>query len=142
MPTLTIIRGLPGSGKSTLARYLVEKEPNTIHVEADMFHHVNGKYSFDANWIEESHRWCQLQAIKELRNGKNVVVANTFTQLWELDAYFDFVYRFPGIEVKVLKCIGDWGSVHGIPEAVEAAMASRWQDYPGEEPIYTMEVEE
>jgi len=42
MSKLILVRGLPGSGKSTFAKTF-----GCLHVEADMFYIVGGKYRFD-----------------------------------------------------------------------------------------------
>ena len=86
---LRLIRGLPGSGKTTLA-----KQYNCLHLEADMYFIKNGQYSFDKHQLQNAHQWCLLQTEIALKNNMDVVVSNTFTQLWELERYIKLAVRY------------------------------------------------
>lgn len=123
MSKLTIIRGLPGSGKSTLARTYP-----CLHVEADMYHTRDGKYQFDVNRIRDAHQWCQSITRWGLAMGADVVVANTFTTLKEIRPYLDMTWG----SLEVIKCVGEYGSVHDVPEDTLKKMKQRWQDFDGE----------
>ena len=85
MKNLILLRGLPGSGKSTLAKTF----QGAAHFEADMYFTTpEGEYKFDPSKLRLAHEWCQrnvdlVMSIKE----KDVVVSNTFTQEWEMEAY-------------------------------------------------------
>ena len=85
MKNLILLRGLPGSGKSTLAKTF----QGAAHFEADMYFVDDaGNYNFDPSKLRLAHEWCQrnvdlVMSIKE----KDVVVSNTFTQEWEMEAY-------------------------------------------------------
>lgn len=89
MKTLILLRGLPGSGKSTLAKMICSQ-----HVEADMFFIQDGEYKFDASKLRQAHEWCQGKAEAWMRNGYNVVVSNTFTQEWEMEAYYKLAEKY------------------------------------------------
>lgn len=80
---LICIRGLPGSGKTTLA---IELHHHWM-VSADDFFIENGEYIFDPSRLGEVHAKCQNQARDLLKQGKLVVVHNTFSQRWELEPY-------------------------------------------------------
>lgn len=123
MSKLTIIRGLPGSGKTTLARTIP-----ALHVEADMFFMRNGKYEYNPKRIKEAHTWCQSVARFALGYGADVVVSNTFTTLKEIEPYLSMTWD----KLEVIKCVGEFGSVHDVPEETLAKMKARWQDYEGE----------
>lgn len=123
MSKLTIIRGLPGSGKSTLA-----KTYPCLVVEADMFFQRNGQYVFNANHIRDAHSHCQSVVRMGLAWGADVVVANTFTTLKEMRPYLDMTWD----SLEVIKCVGEYGSVHNVPEDTIKKMKQRWQDYEGE----------
>lgn len=89
---LTLIRGLPGSGKTTYAKCLlyVNGRQNTLHIEADQwFEDAGGAYRFDASQLPKAHKWCQTHAEMSLKAGFNVIVSNTFTQIWEMQPYID-----------------------------------------------------
>lgn len=123
MTKLVLIRGLPGSGKSTLAKSM----DGYIHLEADMYHvDGEGNYAFNAQYIKDAHKWCQTTALVFLRNGKNVVVSNTFTQKWEMDPYLQ-MKDFCDCDVSVIECTGDYGNVHNVPADVIEKMKLRWE---------------
>jgi predicted kinase len=127
--TLYLIRGLPGVGKSSLAERL-----QVQHVEADMFHIVDGVYAFDLNRIKEAHEWCQTRARQMLADG-DVVVSNTFTTRWEIAPYYDIaaVQRVPArvCEITITSRLTDADlaarTVHSVPVETIRAMRERWE---------------
>lgn len=122
MQCLILIRGLPGSGKSTMAKAFT----GFTHLEADMFHMVNGEYKFDASKIKDAHAWCQHQCEVALRHGENVVVSNTFTQYWEMKFYRELAITL-NIPCHTMTCEGWFDSVHNVPQEVIASMRDRWE---------------
>ncbi len=122
---LVLIRGLPGSGKSTMAKALARA--GFEHFEADTYHLNNeGDYCFDRAKAKAAHEWCQQETRKTLERGKQVVVSNTFTQLWEMAPYFDMAKAL-GIEPNVLEAKGNWQNVHDVPAEVMEHMRARWE---------------
>ncbi len=89
MKKLFLLRGLPGSGKLTVAKSL--SNALTGHVEADMYFMRNGKYEFDASKLRQAHAWCQNQVEKWMGpyGLDEIIVSNTFTQKWEMEAYYN-----------------------------------------------------
>jgi predicted kinase len=125
MPELVLIRGLPGSGKSTLAK---EMFPKHKHFEADMyFTDAEGNYNYDPAKAKDAHQWCLAMTKVNLEHGYDVVVSNTFTQAWELDAYFELK-----IPLKIYKATGAFESIHGVPVEVIQKMKDRFEDIPSE----------
>jgi predicted kinase len=126
--TLVIIRGLPGSGKSTMARGLKDEAGFPYyHVEADMYFIKDGVYHFNGINIADAHTWCHKQVAKALENGLNVVVSNTFTQMWEIMPYIDMCAKLK-IPYKIVEAKGNYGSIHNIPEAAMNHMRNRWEE--------------
>lgn len=84
MKSLFLLRGLPGSGKSTLA-----KQIGGMHLEADMyFVDAEGNYNFDASKIKDAHNWCRHTTMELMKSETSpVIISNTFTQEWEMEAY-------------------------------------------------------
>lgn len=130
MSKLLLIRGTPGSGKTTLAKTVYVPQ-GYVHLEADMFFERSGEYKFDPTLLGKAHGWCQWETIKYLKEGKNVVVTNTFTRLKEIKDYVN-IANGNSIELIVIHAQGNFKNVHGVPEDKLAAMKARWQPYPGE----------
>jgi len=120
---LFLLRGLPGSGKSTLAKMICNQ-----HVEADMFFMQDGEYKFDATKLKQAHAWCQDRTESWMKKGYNVVVSNTFTQEWEMDAYYKLAKQY-GYRVHSLIVENRHGGVneHGVPEDKLEQMKNRFE---------------
>lgn len=139
---LFIIRGIPGSGKSTYVEEVLHpKFSNLVHIEADMyFYNKDGEYEFDPSKLSEAHEWCYETAKHELlglehpdmpSRKRNVAVANTFTQKWEMEKYLELA-TYEGVEVKVIRLENRFENIHGVPEEAIKKMQDRFEDYPGE----------
>lgn len=126
---LVLIRGLPGSGKSTYA-----KKIGCYHVEADMYHCVDGEYVFDGSRSRLAHNWCQKSAMFAMEQGMDVAVSNTFTQKWEIQPYLDMAAK-TGHKVKIVRMIKEYGTVHGVPAETMHKMRERFEKMEGEEEV-------
>ena len=123
MKELILLRGLPGSGKSTLANLICNQ-----HVEADMFFMKEGEYKFEASKLKQAHEWCQDKTEAWMRNGYNVVVSNTFTQEWEMDAYYKLAEKY-GYRVHslIVENRHDGLNEHGVPADKLEQMKNRFE---------------
>jgi predicted kinase len=126
---LYIVRGVPGSGKSTLAKMLVG-DKDYCHKEADMyFVDSDGNYKFNPTKLKEAHNWCreEIEFVMKYEHSP-VVVSNTFTQEWEMDAYYELAKQY-GYRVHSIIVENRHGGVneHGVPEDKLQAMKDRFQ---------------
>lgn len=123
MSKLTLIRGIPGSGKSTLAKCL----PHTRHLEADMFFlDDEGNYNFNPRLLKGAHVWCQLETADALKvKDCQVIVSNTFTQLWEIEPYINLALEH-NVRVQIVTCTGKYKSIHNVPEEAIQRLTERF----------------
>lgn len=125
---LILIRGLPGSGKSTLAKKL-SSSLGYQWFEADTYFYKEGDYKFIPADVPKAHELCRQLTQHALSNGCSVIVSNTFSRLWEMEPYLA-IARHLGINITVMECQGNYGSVHGVPEETIQKMKERWEKYP------------
>ena len=125
MNNLILVRGVSGAGKSTIAPMF----KNAVLVSTDdFFLDEYGEYVFDANSLVINHQFCQI-AVKMMMkdNEELIVVHNTFTADWEMDAYFDLA-REHGYAVHTIIVENRHGSknVHDVPQDVIKAQKERF----------------
>ena len=121
---LYLLRGIPGSGKSTLAKSL-----GGCHVEADMYFMNDGEYKFDPSKLSEAHQWCQNKTASYMHtNWPRIVVSNTFTQEWEMQAYYDLAEKY-GYRIYSLIVENRHRGIneHGVPANKVQHMKDRFQ---------------
>lgn len=123
MSELVLLRGAPGSGKSTFAAVLARQ--GFLHLEADHWM-INDRYEyeFNPNLLKYCHAQCLERTKVVLARDRNVVVANTFTRLWELEPYLQLSYR-----TTVMKMEGIFTNVHGVPAEKVQAMRERYEPH-------------
>lgn len=121
---LVLIRGVPGSGKSTHAKLLKSIRLNpTKHFEADDYWKDR---EFDPKYLHLAHKQCQENTRKALEEGYDVIVANTFTRIWEMQPYINMV------EPVVYRMTKEYGSIHNVPQKTIDKMKQRFEDFEGE----------
>ena len=118
---LVIIRGIPGSGKTTLAK---ESYYDFVLCEADQYFETENGYEYDRNKIKDAHAFCLDKVKQNLEKGKDVVVANTFVKLWEIEPYLKL-----GNPTKVGETIGEYESIHNVPKDVVERMKKQFEQY-------------
>ena len=133
MKELILLRGLPGSGKSTLAKVIASEY---IICEADQyFIDKDGNYNFDANKLKDAHEWCRTRVETFMSDNQaneqfysTIVVSNTFTQEWEMKAYYELAEKY-GYRVHSVIVENRHGnkSVHNVPDASMGNMRNRFQ---------------
>jgi len=125
MNNLILVRGVSGSGKSTIAPMF----ENAVLVSTDdFFLDEYGEYIFDANSLVINHQFCQLAVRMMMQDDeKLIVVHNTFTADWEMDAYFDLAKEH-GYAVHTIIVENRHGSknVHDVPQDVVKAQKERF----------------
>jgi predicted kinase len=129
---LILLRGLPGSGKSTLAKTILQlrstDEPEVLSAD-DFFEDKEGDYNFDPTKLKEAHNYCQFRCSERMRQQKaKIVVANTFTQEWEMDEYFKMAERYNyRVHTVIVENRHGNENVHGVPEDKLQQMKNRFQ---------------
>ena len=125
MNNLILVRGVSGAGKSTIAPMF----KNAVLVSTDdFFLDEYGDYVFDANSLVINHQFCQLAVRMMMKDNEElIVVHNTFTADWEMDAYFDLA-RKHGYAVHTIIVENRHGSknVHDVPKDVVKAQIERF----------------
>ena len=130
---LTLVRGLPGSGKSTFANTIT----NQFSVcEADkFFYDEEGNYNFDATKLREAHEWCRNAVETRMKDNQanpqfypEIVVSNTFTQKWEMEAYYKLAEQY-GYKVFsiIVENRHDGVNQHGVPADKLEQMKNRFE---------------
>ena len=129
---LILLRGLPGSGKSTLAKIILQlrstDEPEILSAD-DFFENKEGDYNFDPTKLKEAHNYCQFRCSERMRQQKaKIVVANTFTQEWEMDEYFKMAERYNyRVHTVIVENRHGNENIHGVPEDKLQQMKNRFQ---------------
>lgn len=127
---LIIVRGLPGSGKSTLAEIIISQYSDNDICSADEFRfNDDGEYEFDSSKIKETHRNCENKCALKMSKGISpIVVDNTFTQDWEMEAYFSLakIYNYR-VHTIIVENRHGGENVHGCPSHKIKVMRKRFQ---------------
>ena len=118
-PRLQIIRGLPGSGKSTLA---INRYPNLLRLETDMFFTRAGRYTFTLPLNARAVKWFNRTVGAILRTGMDFVVTGVFAAHTERLGKTIEAALVRGYEVWVKTLTSSYGDVHGVPKAHYNAM--------------------
>lgn len=151
---LIAITGLPGSGKSTFARdhFNASAQPGArvrLFETDELFYQMNlngsKSYVFDPAKLAEYHMLNQRRVKRWLEvNPTGVaVVANTFSQHWELETYIGIACETRH-QVRVYYCdpapltLEDLAehNIHGVPLETIKAMKDRWEPIPAAITVY------
>jgi hypothetical protein len=129
---LILLRGIPGSGKTTLAEIILQNPSNSkpeILSADDFFINQEDEYIFDSAKIKEAHNYCQFRCSERMRqNISRIVVANTFTQKWEMDIYYDMAERYNyRIHSIIVENRHGNENIHGVPSEKINKMKERFE---------------
>ena len=130
---LILLRGLPGSGKSTLAHTILSTPGRTEIADVlstdDFFINENGDYIFNGAKIKEAHNDCQVRCAERMKMGiGKIVVANTFTQEWEMEPYFTMAQRYHyRVHSVIVENRHNGKNIHGVPEDKVEVMKNRFE---------------
>jgi len=135
---LILLRGVSGAGKSTVAELFTD----AVIISTDDYFLVNGIYSFDANSLIENHIKCQ-NAVEDVMKAahdlifesltpgplKNtIVVHNTFTKEWEMEAYFVLADKYKyTVHTLVVENRHGSESIHDVPQDKVDAQRRRFE---------------
>jgi predicted kinase len=128
---LILLRGLPGAGKTTLAKIILQlpnnDEPEVLSAD-DFFINEKGEYEFDSQKIKEAHNYCQFGCSERMRQQKaRIVVANTFTQEWEMEEYFKMAERYNyRVHTVIVENRHGGENIHGVPDDKLQQMKKRF----------------
>jgi predicted kinase len=126
MKELILLRGLPGSGKSSFAKLL---GGNNYEADQYFIDQENGEYKFDSSKIKLAHGWCKLCVGHAMEDGLDrIVVSNTFTQEWEMEAYYKLAEQY-GYRVYSLIVENRHEGIneHNVPEGTLKTMKKRFE---------------
>jgi len=128
---LILLRGLPGCGKSTLGNVILttpQQTPSVISAD-DFFMDEKGNYNFDSSKLREAHNHCQLRCAERMRlQLSKIVVANTFTQDWEMVPYFEMAERYRyRIHTVVVENRHGNSNIHEVPLEKLEQMKNRFE---------------
>ena len=115
---LILLRGVSGAGKSTIAELFTD----AVLVSTDDYFMVDGEYVFNANNLVINHQKCQ-DEVESVMHDINkttlctIVVHNTFTQQWEMKAYYDLAkkYKFT-VHTLIVENRHGSTSTHNVPQ--------------------------
>lgn len=127
MIQLILFRGHPGAGKTTLAKRMY---PDAVYLDADSyFITADGEYKFCKELLSEVHKRCltDTKLLLSYYPNTQIVVANTFTRVWEMQPYLDLGYK-----TLIFKVEGNFQSVHKVPQEVIDRMKENYEPYNGE----------
>lgn len=131
--SLLLLRGFPGAGKSTFGNLLTQG--GFYFFEADQWRGEGAERLYNDDYNVHAHAWCLGSAADRLRQGHNVAVGNTFSEIAKLHPYFmlarELKERGRKISVTVLHVQGPIGrSIH--TEVDYARYTECWETYEGQ----------
>jgi predicted kinase len=129
---LILLRGIPGSGKTTLGELILQspsnETPDVISAD-DYFIDELGNYKYDVNKIKEAHNDCQVRCANKMKlEAAKIIVANTFTQEWEMEKYYEMAERYHyRVHSVIVENRHGGKNIHGVKESKLKEMKDRFE---------------
>jgi predicted kinase len=129
---LILLRGLPGSGKTSLGEIVLHcpgsNSPDVLSAD-NFFMDDKGNYNFDATKIKQAHNDCQQKCAERMKlEISRIVVANTFTEKWEMDSYYEMAERYKyRVHTVIVENRHESKNVHGVPDEKLEQMKNRFE---------------
>ena len=142
---LILVRGLPGSGKTRLASIIaslsIPECPTSISTFAtDDFFMANGEYKFNQGKLSDYHIRNQNAVEKQMQDAIEsgahfnlpvndlIIVHNTFTQDWEMEAYYELAdtYGYTVTSI-IVENHHNGKSIHNVPYDSIVHMKDRFE---------------
>ena len=142
---LMLVRGLPGSGKTRLASIIaslsIPKCPISVSTFAtDDFFMANGEYKFNQGKLSDYHIRNQNAVEKQMQDAIEsgahfnlpvndlIIVHNTFTQDWEMEAYYELAdtYGYTVTSI-IVENHHNGKSIHNVPYDSIVHMKDRFE---------------
>lgn len=133
MQKLILLRGLPGAGKTTYAqKYLCPQRFQLVEADDYFYFGPENNYIFDKSGLMYAHDACRTRTNMLLHLGYDVVVANTFTTISEMEWYIECAKNKAFLIVAHIKPATLYRSIHNVPAYTIDNMRNRWQPFAGE----------
>ena len=138
---LILVRGVSGAGKSTIGEMLDDGATTRILSTDDLFY-VDGEYKFDPSKLAEYHQAIidKVESLMVEYDWKimdhdyswfpidRIVVCNTFTQMWEMEPYFNLAKKHDWcIHTIVVENMHGSDSIHDVPADVIKSQRERFE---------------
>lgn len=131
--TLVLMQGPPGSGKSTAANAYLDALHNqgiraSLHSADMFFNQPDGSYKFNPNLLGKAHESCRNSCERAMLAGHQVVIIdNTNIRRREAEPYKQLALEY-GYDVTVLRMLGEYQNVHGVPDEKVAQMKASMEE--------------
>ena len=129
---LILLRGLPGSGKSSLGDIILHcpgsNTPDVLSAD-NFFMDDKGNYNFDATKLKQAHNDCQQKCAERMKlEISRIVIANTFTEKWEMDTYYQMAERYKyRVHTVIVENRHESKNVHNVPDEKLEQMKNRFE---------------
>ena len=88
-----------------------------------------GNYNFDGSKLKQAHNDCQQKCAERMKlEISRIVVANTFTEEWEMDSYFEMADRYKyRVHTVIVENRHKSTNVHSVPDEKLEQMKNRFE---------------